>query len=287
MNYLKKRDMNGPGKHKQRKGTPRSNPLNVAIESRDRPILDVVAQAIKHREVVLAYQPIMQARDPFGTAFHEGFLRLLDDTGRIIPAKEFFDQVEATDLGRQLDCIALEHGLRVLQRNPTQRLSINMSARSIGYSEFNRILARYLKQDAAIGERLMLEIDSESAMKMPELMIDFMDRMQPKGIAFALDNFGRGAMILRHMQDFFFDAVKIEGQFVRNAADNPENAAVIKSLIAIARQFEMLVIANNVERIEDAEFLARNGVDCLQGQLFGAASIHPPWSETKSARKRA
>ncbi|MEX0281626.1 MAG: EAL domain-containing protein [Arenibacterium sp.] len=279
--------MNAPRKNKQHKGNARSNPLHEAVEGRDAPVMSIVADAIKHREVVLAYQPIMQAKAPFDTAFYEGFVRVLDATGRIIPARQFMAEVEATELGRQLDCIALEQGLRVLQRNLSQRLSINMSARSIGYAEWSRVLDRFLRKDAALGERLMLEIDSDSAMHMPELVVDFMDRLQPMGIAFALDNFGRGATIMRHFRDFFFDAVKIDGQFVQNAAVDHDNAATIRSLVAIAREFEMLVIANNVERLEDAEFLAQNGVDCLQGQLFGAASVTPPWLETKTTRKSA
>ena len=133
----------------------------------------------------------------------------------------------------------------------------------------------------------MLEIDADSAMQMPELVVDFMDRQQPKGIAFALDNFGRGATNIRNLCDFFFDAVKIDGQFVRNVADDADNAAAVRSLVAIAREFEMLIIANNVERLEDAEFLAQNSVDCLQGRLFGAPTINPPWSDKQDERKRA
>ena len=50
-----------------------------------------------------------------------------------------------------------------------------------------------------------------------------------------------------------------------------------RALVAVARQFEMLIVAASVETIEDAEFLMTLGVDCLQGYLFGAPTVRPPW----------
>ena len=103
----------------------------------------------------------MQAHPPHGVAFYEGFIRVLDETGRVIPARDFMPQLENTPIGRELDCVALEMGLRTLARNPEIRLSINMSARSIGFARWSRVLERFLKKDSSIGERLILEI-SES-----------------------------------------------------------------------------------------------------------------------------
>jgi len=66
-------------------------------------------------------------------------------------------------------------------------LAINMSARSIGYSRWNRTLDRWLKKDATIAERLILEITEHSAMQILEIVVDFIDSLQLEGIAFALD----------------------------------------------------------------------------------------------------
>jgi EAL domain-containing protein (putative c-di-GMP-specific phosphodiesterase class I) len=60
--------------------------------------------------------------------FYEGLIRVLDDTGRIIPARDFMGNVEERDLGRRIDCAALVTGLRTLKSNPGLRLAINMSA---------------------------------------------------------------------------------------------------------------------------------------------------------------
>ncbi|WP_264210975.1 EAL domain-containing protein [Leisingera thetidis] len=262
------------------------NPLNAAVAGRDRSTLDMVAEAVRHDQTVLAYQPVMQAMAPHGVAFYEGYIRVLDPTGRVIPAREFMHVVEDKEIGRELDCLALQHGLRALEKSPHIRLSVNMSARSIGYQRWTRVLASFLKRDPALGERLVLEITEASAMAAPELVTDFTGRMQQHGIAFALDNFGAGTTAIGHFRQFFFDAVKIDGQFVRGIHANHDNQAVVRALVGIAKQFDMFIVAESVESREDAEFLVENGVDCLQGFLFGAPSVAPPWIESMKQRQQ-
>ena len=114
-------------------------------------------------------------------------------------------------------------------------------------------------------------------MTVPELVADFMDRMQGRGIAFALDDFGTGPTVVRHLRNFFFDAAKIDGQFVRGIDRNADNQALVRALIAIAREFDMLTVAESVETVAEARFLATVGIDCLQGYLFGPPSVSPPW----------
>ncbi|NKX71788.1 EAL domain-containing protein, partial [Rhodobacteraceae bacterium R_SAG1] len=110
---------------------------------------------------------------------------------------------------------------------------------------------------------------------------------QKHGIAFALDNFGAAATAISKFRNFFFDAVKIDGQFVRNVHASYDNQAVVRALVGIAKQFDMLVVAESVETPADAEFLISIGVDCLQGYLFGAPSVNPPWLEELRERSRA
>lgn len=263
------------------------NPLSAAVAGRDRTTLDMVAEAVRHGQTVLAYQPVMQALAPHGVAFYEGYIRVLDPTGRVIPAREFMHVVEDKEIGREMDCLALQHGLRTLEKYPQIRLSINMSARSIGYQRWMQVLQRFLKSDATLVERLVLEITEASAMAAPELVLDFMGRMQQHGISFALDNFGAGTTAIGHFRQFFFDAVKIDGQFVRGIHASHDNQSVVRALIGIAKQFDMFIVAESVESQEDAAFLVENGVDCLQGYLYGAPSVSPPWVEDLKRRPQA
>jgi EAL domain-containing protein (putative c-di-GMP-specific phosphodiesterase class I) len=261
------------------------SPLNFAVSSRDQATMDMVAAAIRHKQVMLAYQPVMQARDQRKVAFYEGLVRVLDETGRTIPAGAFMSAIENTELGRELDTLALTKGLRTLNENPELRLSINMSARSIGYKPWNQTLERWLRQNEFIGERLILEITESSAMMVPELVIEFMDRLQMQGICFAMDDFGAGYTALRYFKDFCFDVVKIDGQFIQGIARCPDNQAMTKALLGIASHFDMLTVAEFVESHEDAEVLVQLGVDCLQGYYFGAATTRPAWTQKATEAK--
>jgi len=263
------------------------SPLSAAVAGRDRSVLDMVTDAVRHNQTMLAFQPVMQARAPHAVAFYEGLIRVLDDSGRVIPARDFMPMVENAELGRELDCASLALGLRTLARNPSIRLSINMSARSIGYKRWMRILDTHLNKNDGIGERLILEISESSAMTVPELVTDFMDQLQHRGISFALDDFGAGATAIRNFRSFFFDMVKIDGQFVRNIHANADNQVLTAALIGLARQFDMFTIAESVESREDAAYLVALGVDCLQGYLFGAPSMRPPWFPEKPHRATA
>ena len=185
--------------------------------------------------------------------------------------------VEATETGRQIDCLALENGLDTLMRQPDLRLALNMSARSIGYPRWMETLHGRLDEQPTMGERLILEITESSAMIVPELVTGFMRDLQCRGVSFALDDFGAGFTSFRYLRDFYFDIVKIDGQFIRGIADSADNQVLTSALSAIATQFDMLTVAESVETARDAEYLAAVGINCLQGYFFGAPTVNPRW----------
>ncbi len=262
------------------------SPLDAAVAARDAMVIQMVQEAVKHKQVALAYQPVVQTARTSQTAFYEGLIRLFDETGRIIPARDFIDQIEETEIGRKIDCLALEKGLKALRDSPQIRLSINMSARSIGYPPWTDTLKRGLRADPTVAERLILEITERSAMTVPELVVRFMSDLQRKGISFALDDFGAGYTSFRYLRDFYFDILKIDGEFIRNIHTDPDNQVLTKAMVAIARQFDMFTVAESVESISDVKWLQQIGVDCLQGYYFGAPTIHPPWKEPALGQNR-
>ena len=261
-----------------------ASPLGFAIAQADSQTLSMVSAALDTRRLRLAYQPVVMTADTARVGFYEGFIRVLDPTGRAIPARDFIQVVETQELGRRIDCAALQMGLHALARVPGLRLSINMSARSIGYPGWTRILRHALKTHPRLGERLILEISESSAMTVPEIVIAFMNDMQKSGISFALDDFGAGFMVPRYFRNFLFDMVKIDGQFTRGADHTPDNQVMIEALVALARNFDMFTVAEGVETVAEAEYLRAAGVDCLQGYLFGSPTVKPDFLADAVAR---
>lgn len=261
-----------------------ASPLFYAISENDRQTIAMVRDALLKGRMRLAYQPVVLSADTSRIAFHEGLMRVLDPSGRPIPARDFMGAVEAQEIGRELDCAALAMALATLVRVPHVRLSVNMSARSIGYPRWQAALNRGLSRDDTIGERLILEITEESAMLLPELVSAFMQETRRKGVSFALDDFGSGVTAIRFFRDFSFDIAKIDGQFIRGIPQDADNQVLAAALLAIARQFDMLCVAESVETPAEAAWLQALGVDCLQGYLFGAPTTRPAWDASASAK---
>lgn len=275
-----------PGKGKARMDAQAgvASPLGVAISENDRQTLSMVREALDRKLVKLAFQPVVLARDANRVAFYEALIRLTDAQGRIIPARDFMDAVEAQEMGREIDCAALEAGIDTLARNPGLRIAVNMSARSIGYPRFQRVLDQGLARHPGVAERLILEITEDSAMLVPEICQAFMDDLHRRGVAFSLDDFGSGPTIIRYFKDFFFDMVKVDGQFVRNLHADIGTQTVAAALIGVAKQFDMFTVAEAVETEAEAAVLRAMGVDCLQGYLYGAPTVKPFWLRDDARR---
>lgn len=264
-----------------------SDPLSVAVSERDADTFRMVQDALRSRSVALAFQPVHSARGRGAIAFYEGLIRVIDPTGRPIPARDFLGAVETHETGRIIDCLALELGLQALQANPGLRLSVNMSARSIGYPRWMRTLDAGTARHPTVAERLILEITESSAMLIPDIVTVFMEELQMRGVSFALDDFGAGFTAFRYLRDFFFDILKIDGQFIRGIADTPDNQVLTRALISIARHFEMFTVAESVESATDAAWLVSAGIDCMQGYHFGAPVLRPAWSDCTPAARSA
>lgn len=259
------------------RSSPRSSPLSEVISAQEGSTLAMVRAALAEGRVILAYQPVVQTARPDQVAFYEGLARVIDPTGRIIPASDFIDEVEETPQGREMDALALEFGLDALARVPELRLSINMSARSIGYPRWNEVLRKGLARDETVGERLILEITESTAITMPDIVQVFMADLQTRGISFAIDDFGAGYTSFRYLKDLYFDILKIDGAYCRGISESPDNQALVRAMVDLGRHFDMFTVAEAVETHDDAEMLVEIGLDCLQGYYFGAPTIRPYW----------
>ncbi|SDF30738.1 EAL domain-containing protein [Limimaricola pyoseonensis] len=253
------------------------DPLSHVMALRDAEIPELVRTALEQGRARLAFQPVVAAGPGHRIAFHEGLIRLLDDRDRTLPARHFLPGIEPTPLGRDIDRAALHLGFAALRAEPRLRLSVNMSARSIGDAEWRATLAHGLARSPGIGGRLIFEVSENSAMLLPELLVRFMQEMQPLGVCFALDDFGGGLISFRHLRGFLFDLVKIDGGYARGIDGSADNQVLCEALITVARQFGMYAVAEGVERPEEAALLTRLGADCLQGYLYGRPVPAPEW----------
>jgi len=234
-----------------------------------------VAQALVQGRVLFHFQPVVQARNPREPAFFEMLARMRMPNGELLSAGAFLPAVEAGPLGRAIDRLALAHALRALKADPGLRLSVNMSPLSMGDEEWLDLFARAAREDASLLGRLILEITENDAMQSVDQTIDFMAHVRATGVAFALDDFGAGATGFRYFRDFRFDMVKIDGAFIRGVHAQPDAQVLVQALAGVARHFEMLAVAEFVETEAEADWLRGQGIDCLQGHLFGRPGARP------------
>ena len=228
-----------------------------------------VAQALTQGRIVFHFQPVVQASNPRFPAFFEMLARMRMPDGQELAAGAFMPCVESGPLGRAIDRLALATALKALAAEPTLRLSVNMSPLTMGDEDWLAILAAAARGGSGVCGRLILEITEDAAMVDVAQTIDFMDHVRATGCAFALDDFGAGATGFKYFRDFRFDIVKIDGAFVRGVAGNRDAQVLVECLGGVARHFEMMTVAEQVETEADAAWLRNAGVDCLQGYLYG------------------
>jgi EAL domain-containing protein (putative c-di-GMP-specific phosphodiesterase class I) len=226
----------------------------------------LVREALAGERVRLVFQPVVTAAPSGGIVAHEAFVRIFDEIGREIPAGGFMAAVEESPLGREIDCAALRLGLDALRRHPSLRLSINVSARSVGNTNWRAVLEAGA---GTVGDRLTLEIGEGSLALLPDRVIRLMGETRPKGVRFALDDFGAGAVGLRSLKSFVFDHVKLERKLVTGIVRSEDHQVVTAALVAVAHQYGMGVTAVGVETEAEAARLRALKVDFLQGYLMG------------------
>lgn len=261
-----------------------ASPLDAAISAQDRETLTMVDQALRDRRMRLAFQPVVYAADPSVIGFFEGFIRLLNLRDQVIPARDFMGAVEQRQLGREIDCAALQMGLMAMQRNPQIRVSVNMSARSVGYRPWVEVLRKALKESPRIGQNLILEINEASALQVPDVLKPFMAEMRNHGIVFALDDFGAEMTSLRLLRELRFEIAKLDGSLVKHVDRMPDGQAVARAAIAAAQELEMYLVAEAVETEGEANWLRDAGVGCLQGYLFGPPTVTPDFRAFRHGR---
>jgi EAL domain-containing protein (putative c-di-GMP-specific phosphodiesterase class I) len=240
-------------------------------------------RALEDNRIAIAFQPVVSARNPSTIAFRECLARVRGDDGRWIAAGLFLPKIERLDLIRNLDRRVLRLALEALEAHPTERLSVNVSVRTMRDRSWLRDLRAAADRAPRAVERLIVELTESAAVVDAPRTKEFLDEIRDLGVAIALDDFGAGYSSFRHVRDFRPDWVKIDGSFVRGVAGDPDNKLFIDTLVGIARNFDMATVAEFVEDEADAAALRALGVDCLQGYHYGRPAIEPEWEAVAAA----
>ena len=235
---------------------------------------DATAQSALDRAIdgdgglLLFYQPIHDARS--GAIWGvEALLRQRREDGTIREASII---TEAAEEGTGPELFALDSML--VRRAYTEaadwpvRLNVNLSPRE--FQEGN-VLDRLTKLVTSCGidvHKVNLEITETSFIEHPEETMDVLRKIKELGVQLWLDDFGTGHSSLTHLQHFPIDGIKLPGAFVRPLPDDERCAPIVRSLVALAHDLGLTVIAEEVERQEQLDFLRELGCEYIQGFLF-------------------
>ena len=212
--------------------------------------------------------------------FHEGLLRLERANGTFAPATDFIELCEQLGLIRLIDNYTLGRTLEALEAAPTARLSLNVSGETVGDAEWLSRLAAAVSQRADIAGRLIVEITETAVIRNLEEASHFVATIHDLGCPVAIDDFGAGFSSFRHLRTLDVDMVKIAGEFIQNLPRSKDDQAFVTALTALARNFDIEVVAEWVQDEETVALLATYGVDMIQGTLTGMAS--PEWALTRA-----
>ncbi|MDB5572040.1 MAG: GGDEF-domain containing protein [Hyphomicrobiales bacterium] len=247
-----------------------------------RRISDQVAEALHENRVQIALQPIVSAAtgEP---ASCEALARIKGRSGETLGPGEFLPAIEETGLVAALDAHMLELTLRVLEAEPARRIAVNVSGATLHDPRWLERVEAALEGRMRCAERLTFEITETIALHDLARTGRDIARLHTLGCRIAIDDFGAGHTSFRNLRALDVDVLKIDGVFVKNMLQSPDDQMFVRTLQGLAQHLGMRTVAEWVECAESARLLASWGVDYLQGRHFGSAEI---WTPAGAARVR-
>ena len=242
-----------------------------------------IVQCLKEERFKLAFQPIVSAASG-ETVMHEALLRMADNaTGELIAASHLVPIAENLGLVRLIDRAVMQMIMKTLNTYPESRLSMNVSGTTAMDPRWHSQLLEILTANADIAERLTVEVTETVALSNVPSTRQFVEGLRKLGSSVAIDDFGAGFTSFRNLRDLPVNMIKLDGSFCQDLRNNHENEYIVRSLIDLAGKFKIKTVAEWVQHEEDADALRSWGVDYLQGNLIGEASITLPWTGNQSS----
>ncbi len=228
---------------------------------------------LQQQEFLLYYQPVVD-QDGNITGV-EALLRWRHPTRGMVSPGEFIPVAEQTGLilplGHWVLAAACSQLVAWNSSAATRRLTIavNVSARQFRHPEFTVQLLELLRVSGANPYRLKLELTESMLLSDFEDVIVKMGELRSIGVNFALDDFGTGYSSLSYLKRLPLDQLKIDQSFVRDVLTDPNDAAIARTILSLARSLDLSVVAEGVETAGQRDFLLRCGCKAFQGYFFG------------------
>jgi len=263
--------------HAKRNGGDRIEVFKPSMRARKSDRLSIesdLRRAIEREEISILYQPIVRLEDRAVAGFEALARWDHPRLGRMSP-NEFITIAEETGLIVELGLFVLERTARQLsawQRmlRPRDPLfaSVNVSSRQLLRHDLIQDLRTVLARAPLTRGSLKLELTESVVMENPEHAAQMLHRIRELGAGLALDDFGTGYSSLAYLQRFPFDTIKIDQSFVRTTAKGTR-PVILRSIIALAHDLGMDVVAEGAETDSDAVELYQLGCEYAQGFVFG------------------
>ena len=263
--------------HAKRIGGDRVEQFKPTMRARknDRLTLESdLRRALEREEITILYQPIVRLEDRSVAGFEALARWDHPKMGRMSPS-EFISIAEEIGLIVDLGLFVLDRTARQLsawQRNTPMRqpvfASVNVSSRQLLRHDLIQDLRNVLSRTRLAPGTLKLELTESLVMENPEHAAQLLTRIRELGAGLALDDFGTGHSSLAYLQRFPFDTIKIDQSFVRtnNKGTRP---VLLRSIISLAHDLGMDVVAEGAETDSDAVELYQLGCEYAQGYVFG------------------
>ncbi len=229
-------------------------------------------KALERSEFLLHYQPqvnmktgrvigaeaLLRWNSPTrGIISPADFIPLAEDSGLIIPLTEWVIQ-EACEQNKAWQ-LAGFHPVR---------MSVNISGKQFSQQQIAETCQRFLEANGLEAQYLEVELTESALMENREVAREILELLKGLGLTIAIDDFGTGYSSLAYLKAFPIDTLKIDRSFVRDITTDPNDAAIIRAIVAMAQSLELKVIAEGVETEEQRDFLQKLGCNEYQGFLF-------------------
>jgi len=233
-------------------------------------------KAIDGRQIVVLYQPVMRLTDNQLAGF-EALLRWNHPKLGLLSPSEFMEAAEKAELSATLLRYAAERSLRQLTRwqkawprtDDPLFIALDMSHRAMLGSEAIQDLRTVIGRGTVPENCFWIEISEAVVMENPEQIVESLASLKTAGANLALDEFGSGYSSVAYLQRLPLDVLKIDRSLVRSANASGADPAILRAVLAMARELGLDTVVQGVDRQRDAAYLRALGCDYGQGFYFG------------------